>query len=319
MCRFFSGFFFRHELLAKYDYYWRVEPETELSCDIDFDPFQFMKDNGKIYSFVIGITELPGTIKLLWSTIKSFVKTDPDHLVKGNSLGFLSDDQGQTYNGCHFWSNSEIGSLNWLRSQQYLDLFNFLDKEGGFFYERWGDAPVHTIATSLMLKKQEIHFFNQIAYYHPPFMHCLTGEPLKRDLKSHCSEGQNFNWMEWPPQILHLHQLPLPSGYEEELPLVADLADRLVADDELTVAESIAEIDGREQAESMAVEAGSVRGQHSLHEYRNHGPSELRSLRAENVVWKWIVSSMSQSQNSMRKQSFTKGGLRPMRKRDTSI
>ena len=98
---------------------------------------------------------------------------------------------------CFKWSNFEIGSLNWLRSQQYLDFFNFLDKEGGFFYERWGDAPVHSIAAGLMLKKEEIHFFNEIAYYHPPFLHCPTGEPLKRELKCHCSQRQNFDWMEW--------------------------------------------------------------------------------------------------------------------------
>src|SRR5256885_10610595 len=48
------------------------------------------------------------------------------------------------------------------------DLFTSLDKDGGFFYERWGDAPVHSIAAALMLKKNEIHFFNNIAYYHVP-------------------------------------------------------------------------------------------------------------------------------------------------------
>jgi hypothetical protein len=34
----------------------------------------------------------------------------------------------------------EIGSLQFLRSQAYLDYFNYLDKAGGFSYERWGDA-----------------------------------------------------------------------------------------------------------------------------------------------------------------------------------
>jgi hypothetical protein len=34
----------------------------------------------------------------------------------------------------------EIGSLEWLRSDAYIDYFTSLDKDGGFFYERWGDA-----------------------------------------------------------------------------------------------------------------------------------------------------------------------------------
>lgn len=45
-----------------------------------------------------------------------------------------------------------------------MDYFNYLDKAGGFFYERWGDAPVHSIAAALFLKKEELHFFNEIGY-----------------------------------------------------------------------------------------------------------------------------------------------------------
>jgi alpha 1,2-mannosyltransferase len=78
------------------------------------------------------------------------------------------------------WSNFEIGNLNWLRSQAYTDFFNTLDQDGGFFYERWGDAPVHSIAAGLLLKKEEIHFFNDIAYYHVPFTHCPTATAIPR-------------------------------------------------------------------------------------------------------------------------------------------
>lgn len=35
MCRYQSGFFWRHELVKKYDYYWRVEPEVDFYCDIE--------------------------------------------------------------------------------------------------------------------------------------------------------------------------------------------------------------------------------------------------------------------------------------------
>ena len=92
------------------------------------------------------------------------------------------------------WSNFEIGNLNWLRSDAYLDFFNQLDQDGGFFYERWGDAPVHSIGAALTLKKEEIHFFNDIAYWHVPFTHCPTGDQLKLDLKCHCNPKDNFDW-----------------------------------------------------------------------------------------------------------------------------
>jgi alpha 1,2-mannosyltransferase len=46
----------------------------------------------------------------------------------------------QQYNRCHFWSNFEIGSLDFLRSDAYTKYFEHLDKSGGFSYERWGGA-----------------------------------------------------------------------------------------------------------------------------------------------------------------------------------
>ena len=43
MCRYFSGFFYRHKLLQKYDYYWRMEPDVHYYCDLDYDPFLYMQ------------------------------------------------------------------------------------------------------------------------------------------------------------------------------------------------------------------------------------------------------------------------------------
>lgn len=104
MCRFESGFFFRHELMNKFEYYWRVEPSIELFCDISYDPFKFMKDNGKKYSFVLSLYEYVETIPTLWDSVVSFMKKHPEHIAEDNSMAFLSDDDGRTYNHCHFVS-----------------------------------------------------------------------------------------------------------------------------------------------------------------------------------------------------------------------
>jgi len=92
------------------------------------------------------------------------------------------------------WSNFEIANLNWLRSQAYSDFFDVLDKDGGFFYERWGDAPVHSIAAALLLNKDQIHFFDDIGYWHVPFTHCPTSEKMRLDLKCACDPKENFDW-----------------------------------------------------------------------------------------------------------------------------
>ncbi|KAI9729195.1 MAG: alpha 1,2-mannosyltransferase 2.4.1 [Cirrosporium novae-zelandiae] len=218
MCRFESGFFFRQPLMMNYEWYWRVEPSIELYCDIDYDAFKYMRDHKKKYSFVLSLYEYKETIPTLWDSVKGFMKEHPEHISEGNSLGFLSDDGGDTYNHCHFWSNFEIGNLNWLRSQAYIDFFNHLDKDGGFFYERWGDAPVHSIAAGLLLKKEELHFFDDIAYYHVPFTHCPTGEKRRLDLKCHCNPKDNFDWKGYSctSRFFELNGLDKPDGFENQ-------------------------------------------------------------------------------------------------------
>lgn len=182
MCRFNSGFFFRQEILNQYDYYFRVEPDVEYFCDFPYDPFQIMYQEKKKYGFVISIVEYESTIPTLWKTVRDYIDMDQGRDVDTNTdlYGFITDwndirtprdrvESTDKYNNCHFWTNFEIGDLNFFRSEEYLRFFNYLDSTGGFYYERWGDAPVHSIAATLLLKEDEIIHFDEIGYMHAPY------------------------------------------------------------------------------------------------------------------------------------------------------
>ena len=104
MCRFESGFFFRQPLMMEYEWYWRVEPSIKLYCDIGFDPFVFMAENKKKYSFVISLFEYAETIPTIWDSAKKFMKLHPEHIPEDNGMDWLSDDGGESYNHCHFVS-----------------------------------------------------------------------------------------------------------------------------------------------------------------------------------------------------------------------
>lgn len=171
MCRFFSGYFYRHELVKDYDYYWRIEPEVNFFCQMHYDPFKFMKDNDIKYGFVILIREFMETIPSLWETTIEFLEENRDKLRNNAMMEFILNESKE-YNGCHFWSNFEIGSFEFFRSEMYQRYFDFLDKKGGFYYERWGDAPVHSLAATLFLKKNQIHHFNDIGYKHSIYTYC---------------------------------------------------------------------------------------------------------------------------------------------------
>ena len=182
MCRFNSGFFFRQKVLDEYDYYFRVEPDVEYFCDFAYDPFEIMRTQNKKYGFVMTLVEYKATIPTLWDAVLDYINHDNHHDVdKENSLyEFITDwddvrtpkslvEPTDNYNMCHFWSNFEIGDLNFFRSDRYLRFFNHLDATGGFYYERWGDAPVHSIAAAILLNQDEVIHFDEISYMHAPY------------------------------------------------------------------------------------------------------------------------------------------------------
>lgn len=157
-----------------------------------------MRENKKKYGFVISLKEFASTIETLWPTVQNFSIAHPEYIHPNNALEFIVDDKRNIteggYNLCHFWSNFEIAAMDFWRSPAYTELFEALDRSGGFFYERWGDAPVHSVAASLLLDKEEIHWFYDVGYRHHPFTHCP--EPRKEyheSGKCYCNPTQNFD------------------------------------------------------------------------------------------------------------------------------
>ncbi|KAJ7666731.1 nucleotide-diphospho-sugar transferase [Mycena polygramma] len=82
-------------LVQKYRWYWRIEPDVHFHCDVNFDPFLFMQDRGKVYGFTITMYEFDKTIPSLWGHVKDFIKLHPEHVAKDNAMGFMSDDGGR--------------------------------------------------------------------------------------------------------------------------------------------------------------------------------------------------------------------------------
>jgi mannosyltransferase len=180
MCRWNSGMFYRHPRLANTKWYWRVEPKVHFFCDIDYDVFRWMEDHNKTYGFVINLYDSPESVESLWPETRKFL-TDNNHLIHpNNAMKWLQDSEHRPenfkkangYSTCHFWSNFEIGDMNFFRGEAYSSYFDHIDRAGGFFYERWGDAPVHSIALALFEDKSKIHWFQDIGYQHIPFFNC---------------------------------------------------------------------------------------------------------------------------------------------------
>jgi alpha 1,2-mannosyltransferase len=127
----------------------------------------------------------------------------------------IRDSDTMLTGGFKVWSNFEIADMDFWRGEAYTAFFNYLDSLGGFYYEvrpslpflliyytdidlivlaiqRWGDAPVHSIAAALFAPKDKLHFFNEIGYEHAPYTHCPRGEDTWTKGRCGCDPKQSF-------------------------------------------------------------------------------------------------------------------------------
>lgn len=201
MCRYYSMNFYNHERMKQFRYYWRLEPKTNYFCDLDYDVFKFMQDNQKVYGFVLNLYDSPDSVRSLWPTTQEFLKQNPQYLNKNAALSWILEneqnpDQTEVANGystCHFWSNFEIGDMDFYRDEAYTKWVTYLHENGGFYYERWGDAPVHSLGLGLFADKSKIHWFRDIGYEHFPYTNCPDSPKCKKCKAGAFSKFKNLN------------------------------------------------------------------------------------------------------------------------------
>ncbi|KAI9370584.1 nucleotide-diphospho-sugar transferase [Aspergillus egyptiacus] len=212
MCRFYSGFFYKHPLLMKYEWYWRLEPEIKYFCDITYDPFIKMAEANKTYGFTIAVKELRETVPNIFRYASAYKRkkniesqglwemflepreeAKPDEeqpenlpeeilMTEPGERNEIDPEtmEGENYNMCHFWSNFEIARLDFFRSKEYEEFFEMMDRSGGFWMERWGDAPIHSLAAGILLSPSDIHYFRDFGYRHTTIQHCPANAPARQ-------------------------------------------------------------------------------------------------------------------------------------------
>ncbi|WEJ94765.1 putative mannosyltransferase ktr4 [Yamadazyma tenuis] len=199
MCRFYSGNFYNVPELQKYKYYWRIEPDVKFYSDIRYDIFKYLQGTGKVYGFTVNLYDIDETLTTLWPETLKYLNEDDNfkYVNENGAFQWLLENQQNPkknantggYSTCHFWSNFEIGDMDFFRGEAYNKWFQHLDQSGGFYYERWGDAPVHSMGLALFADKSKIHWFRDIGYFHDPYLNCPNSDSTKN-----CKIGTFSRW-----------------------------------------------------------------------------------------------------------------------------
>ena len=91
----------------------------------------------------------------LWSKTRDFITAYSKLIHPEADLEWLLDSEtGYEYDNCQFFSNFEIGGSRFFRSKENEKYFDWLDKYGGFHYERLGGAPIHMLSAAMFAPKR---------------------------------------------------------------------------------------------------------------------------------------------------------------------
>lgn len=199
MCRFYLGTFYNVPELKQFKYYWRIEPNVDFFTDVQYDVLKYMEKAKKVYGFTVNLYDIDETVATLWPETLNFLNQGDNYKYvnpNGAHQWLLENKQNPKknlvaggYSTCHFWSNFEIGDMDFFRSEAYSEWFKYLDSTGKFYYERWGDAPVHSIGLALFADKRDIHWFRDLGYEHDPYYNCPNNPKTSR-----CTAGKFSRW-----------------------------------------------------------------------------------------------------------------------------
>tara|TARA_Y100000296_G_C5156750_1_gene249520 strand:- start:580 stop:1404 length:825 start_codon:yes stop_codon:yes gene_type:complete len=159
MCRFFCGEFYKMPQLDDYKYYMRMDTDSFILGPVNYNVFKYMETNNKNYGYIPTAIQRdnPKVIEDLWNMSLVWYE-------KNSNICIRSPED--ITEGLMYYTNFEIGNINWFKNSMYKDYYSFLDQSGGIFTKRWGDAPMRFLALSMLMSDEQKYPICNIPYQH---------------------------------------------------------------------------------------------------------------------------------------------------------
>jgi len=175
MCRFFILMLPNHPLLTLFTYYWRLDAHSYIfgSKPIQ-DPFEIMQERQIQYAFVMINDEGSNYATGLWSLFHTFLKrhcVEPSAGLRQTQTGWFG-----RYSLMIIFTNFAIANVSLFRDHPLMRAWlHTVDRNGGIYRYRWGDAPVHTLALTQFLERDQIVRLRYFGYMHRHEHVCASG------------------------------------------------------------------------------------------------------------------------------------------------
>lgn len=163
MCRFWAGEVFKDTIVQNYEYYMRLDCDSLITHPINYDPFKRIEQEQMIYGYMRGgiWIDKPQYCQKLNTTIKEFEKNYEGHLV-----GTIDNVQ----EGTLYYTNFEVVKIDEFAKTDYMELYNYLDNNGGIYLYRWGDHIIRYAGVELFHGQNKAKCFTDIRYKHQRFV-----------------------------------------------------------------------------------------------------------------------------------------------------
>jgi hypothetical protein len=179
MCNFQAYGIYETEL-SNYEYYLRLDSDSYILSPIDYDLFDYMKDNNLKYGYMRDEEiELDHVSIDLWKTTDQFM-TD-NNIDRSNISHHLKNG---VWANTMFYNNFEISRVDTFRNPNYKAYYDALNSTGNIYYNRWGDAPIHWLGVRMFVPDNQIWCVNNISYQHNMWIKNLSAIPNNNGIPS---------------------------------------------------------------------------------------------------------------------------------------
>lgn len=153
MCRFFTSEVFRHPALSGFDYYCRLDTDSNILAPVTYDLFAHAERVGALYGFLND--ELRTHADGLATAVKNFTVKHPEW-----------HTHELAHEGRLYYTNFEICYLPWFRRDPWQTFARFIDETGGIYTHRWGDHVIRYAGVKLLMPPSAIWHCEHVAYSH---------------------------------------------------------------------------------------------------------------------------------------------------------
>ncbi len=175
MCRFFILMLPSHPLLTLFSFYWRLDAHSYIFAPEPIkDPFEIMQKKQIQYAFIMVNIESDHYSIGLWSFFHNFINRyclKPSKSLRQTQTGWFGG-----YSTAIVFTNFAIANVSFFRDHPFIRAWlDRVDRNGGIYRYRWGDAPIHTLAVTQFLERDQIVRLRYFGYLHRHEYVCVPG------------------------------------------------------------------------------------------------------------------------------------------------